>query len=91
MEHLRGMVYLYTETQKHYEYQAVYDNFEQPWEKAQKFVGTHDPVDGLSTQPQKGKSGEKHWIRRSTSFGERVATIATVPFFVNPETQRRMG
>ena len=84
METLKRMVYLYTEESPHYKFQCIYDDFHHALQKAEAFVGAHNEVDGLSTKPKKGTSGEEHWVRRSTSFGERVGRVLSIPYFSAP-------
>ena len=81
MEDLKKLVYLYTETNRTYTYQCIYDTFEPAWQRAEAFVGIHNPVDGCSTEPRKAAHGVEHTVTRGTSFGQRTAKVAVIPYF----------
>lgn len=80
----QGFMLLYTETWGRggvgmLQFLAPLEDHDKLMARARKHVGEHNPIDGLSTKVTMTLHDGVHRVSRDTSFGPRVATIASLP------------
>jgi hypothetical protein len=71
-------MFLYRQTAKGHDMVQLFTDYDEAWEKAKLFVGEHNDIDGCSTRREESHRGDVSRTWRSSSFGQRRATVRAI-------------